>query len=348
VTVESAGVVLSASLRIGIYTGLTIGAPPGLSSVPWMEKMEGGIQLSVFANLAEFITNVSYVPNDPECEIKAVQEFQVALGAAAGMSVAIDVVTWGPVAETKVPIWNTQLAEVCASKGTPRPTPTPATATVTPTSSAESSASATPSPTSEANKKRQEMETTELKTTITHTAVGCASSAPAGCPVSLQQTAQSEEVRTTTITYPSGSEPPPFPGAMQTTIPENSARLFGTNVQSIDKTSGSPTVYTPPPTKETGKESGKIDEALDGEVGGVSKKLIVGVSVGIGGALIIGAIVGFLLWKRKKRYGTVPHQFHDGRSDLVSEPYGGGSARFEPYRPADKKKAGVSVSEIPR
>jgi len=349
VTVESAGVVFTAALRIGIYTGLTIGAPSAFSVIPGVNNMEGGIQLSVFANLAEFTTNVSYVPNDPDCEIKAVQEFQVALGAAAGMSVAIDIVTWGPVAETKVPIWNTQLAEVCASKGTPRPTPTPGIATVTPTSTSasksdESSASATPSSTSEANKKRQQMETTELKTTITHTAVGCASSVSAGCPVSLQQTAQSEEVKTTTVTYPSGSEVPTFPGSMQSTIPANSAREFGSNVQSIDKTSGSPTSYTPPPTKEPGK----LDEALNGEVGGVSKKVIVGVSVGVGGALLIAAIAGFLLWKKKKRYGSVPHQFNDRRGALVNEPYRGGSPQFEPYRPADKTKGGVTVSEIRR
>jgi hypothetical protein len=306
--------------------------------------MEGGIQLSVFANLAEFTTNITHVPNDPECEIKAVQEFQVALGAAAGMSVAIANVTWGPVAETKVPIWNTQLAEVCATKGTPLPTPTPGTGVATPTSGASTSASTTPSPTSAANKKREDMKTTELKTTITHTAVGCASSVSAGCPVSLQQTAQSEEVKTTTITYPSGSAVPTFPGAMQSTIPANSVRQFGSNVQSIDKTSGSPTAYTPPPTKEPGK----LDKALDGDVHGVSKKVIVGVCVGVVAALIIGGIAGFLLWKRKKRYGSVPHQFNDGRSAFVNEPYRGGSPQFEPYRPADKQKGGVTVSEIQR
>ena len=348
VVVESAGVVFTAALRIGIYTGLAIGAPSSMSFIPGLKDVEGGIQLSVFANLAEFTTNVSYVPNDPECEIKAVQEFQVALGAAAGMSVAIDIVTYGPVAETKIPIWNTQLAEVCASKGTGRPTPTPGSASVTPTPSAsggESSASTTPTPTPGANKKREEMETTELKTTITHTAVGCASSVPANCPVSLQQTAQSEETLTTTLTYPSGSDAPTFPGSMQTTIPANSAAQFGSNVQSIDKISGSPTAYTAPPSKDTGK----IDKALDGEVGGVSKKLVVGLCVGIGAALIIGAIAGFLLWKKKKaRYASVPHKFDDRRGSFVSDPYVGGQARFEPYRQADKNKAGVSVSEIRR
>jgi hypothetical protein len=312
--------------------------------------MSGGIQLAVFANLAEFITNVSYVPNDPECEIKAVQEFQIAVGAAAGMSVAIDPVTWGPVAETKIPIWNTQLAEVCASKGTPRPT-TPSPATVTPTSSSsnedEPRTSSAPSPTSEANKRRQEMETTELKTTIMHTVVGCASSVSANCPVSLQQTAQSEEVQTTTVTYPSGSDVPSFPSAEQTAVPTSSAREFGSNVKSIDKTSGSPVVYTPPPTKEPGQEPGKLDKGLEGEVGGVSKKLIVGICLGVGGALIIAAIAGFLLWKKKKRYSAVPHQFNGRQgSSLVSEPYGGGTARFEPFRPADKVKGGVTVSEI--
>ncbi|KAF2679800.1 hypothetical protein K458DRAFT_374622 [Lentithecium fluviatile CBS 122367] len=345
VTVESAGVVFTAALRIGIYSGLSLGAPKGsiLDIIPGMPQMSGGLQVSVFANLAEFITNVSYVPNDPECEIKAVQEFQVALGAAAGMSVALDPVTWGPVAETKIPIWNTQLAEVCASKGTPRPTsPAPASASPTPT----------PTSSSAGNNKRQEMETTELKSVVTHTAVGCASSVSANCPVSLQQTAQSSETITTTLTYPSGSPAPTFPNATQTVIPTGSYRQFGSNVISIDKTSGSPTVYTPPPSKETGNgsgnEPGKTDSGLDGEVGGVSKKVIVGVSVGIGAALIIGAIAGFLLWKKKKRYGSVPHKFNDGRSSLVNEPYTGGSARFEPYRPADKAKGGITVTEMRR
>lgn len=299
----------------------------------------GGIEVGVFANVAEFITNVTLTPQE-ECKLNVVQSYQLALGAAAGATVAFDTHTWGPVAATSVPIFYTELGSLCAIQKTATSTPIP---TITPSAQAE---------------KRQDMETTTITTEITYTGVNCMSTGLANCPVSLQNTSQSIETKTLVTVVPSGSDVA-FPASVQNAVPTTVA--FGSNAQELPKISGSPTSYVPPnPTDKDG--DGKPDseeKGLNGEVGGVSKKVIVGVSVGLGVPVILTLIAGTLyvslflrarfsilfakinnsFLQRRRRYSSVPRA---ESSPMMAEPYGHSEERY-----TDKAgRPGVAVTEV--
>ncbi|KAF1962644.1 hypothetical protein CC80DRAFT_95356 [Byssothecium circinans] len=332
VTVESAGVVLKAVLRIGIHAGIAITAP----STPELQifnasiganEIKGGIEVGVFAHIAEFITNVTAAPGDKECQLKVVQDYQLALGAAAGASVALGEQTWGPVAATEIPIFNTQMASICAVQGKKT---APATVTASPTSTSK-------------GKRQQDMTTRITETKITHTGVQCISSIAAGnCPMSLQQTTKSVETRTLTASAPRGTTPT-FPPSVSDTV--TSTVAFGKNVVKMSATSGSPTSYVPPPPTNSaggGRGGEDVKAALEGEVGGVKKKVVVGVSVGLGIPLIVGIVAAVVIMrKRKSKYAAIAREH-----SLVNQPYAGSSnTKFEPFRP-EAKKADVSVSEM--
>lgn len=290
VTVEKGGVVLSAILRIGIHSGISVTAP-GVPDVTIFNtsfgtpEVAGGIEVGVYANLAEFKTNVTVAPEDDDCEFKVVQEYQIALGAVAGASIVFDTDTWGPVAATSIPIWNTALAEVCAKKGTK--TAVPATVTATPT------------PTGRVSKRKDDgSETVTTKTKITHTGVQCQTSVIGNCPNSLQITSQTTETRTLTTVVPSG-EDVTWPKTLGVTDSVTATRGFGEKALSFSSTSGSPTSYTPPPTPTSSAADGddagsKASDIINGKTGGVSNKVIIGVSVG-GGILVIILIVAAIL-----------------------------------------------------
>ncbi|KAL1591972.1 hypothetical protein SLS60_011564 [Paraconiothyrium brasiliense] len=283
VTIEKAGVVLSAILRIGIHSGIAVTAPgtPDITifnTTLGTPEVAGGIEVGVYANLAEFTTNVTLAPADADCEIHVLQEYQIALGAVAGASVVFDTDTWGPVAATSIPIWTTALAEVCAHKPT-----SPAAATASPTPTANPG-------------KREESETVTTKTKITHTGVQCQTSVIGNCPNSLQATTQSVETRTLTTVVPSGADVtwPPTPGVTDKVI---KTQTFGDNALSFSSTSGSPVSYTAPPTPSaSGKDDGgedvgaKAGDIVNGKTGGVSNKVIIGVSVGVGLFVIIAIV----------------------------------------------------------
>ena len=112
VTLSTASVTLTAALRVGIYTGLAI----GFELPNFMDESFGaGAVAGVFANIAEFITEVkANLDDDAGCDLSAQQTYQMALGAAAGASVFVNDFTWGPTPETETPIWGTTLAKVCA------------------------------------------------------------------------------------------------------------------------------------------------------------------------------------------------------------------------------------------
>lgn len=379
VTVEKAGVVLSAILRIGIHSGIAVTAP-GLPDVTIFNtsigtpEVAGGIEVGVYANLAEFTTNVTLAPDDDECEFKVKQEYQIALGAVAGASIVFDTDTWGPVAATSIPIWNTALAEVCAKKGTK--TNTPATVTATPTSKAKAD-----------KREDEDSETVTTKTKITQTIVQCQTSAIGNCPNSLQVTTQTTETRTLTTVVPSGAEVT-WPETLGVSNSVISTKEFGDNALSFTATSGSPTSYTPPPTptssakddKDDSDDSGrKVTEVLNEKTGGVSNKVIIGVSVGAGIAVIIGLVAVLLYvlrsppyqrWKipqqsprrltnysylrRKKAYKAVPAPSFAPETS-TAEPYQRVGSRnnsdgFEQYRWENKGKGkpSIDITEIRR
>lgn len=349
VTVEKAGVVLSAILRIGIHSGIEVAAP-GTPDVTIFNttlgtpQVKGGIEVGVYANLAEFTTNVTVAPADADCDIHVLQEYQIALGAVAGASIVFDTDTWGPVAATSIPIWTTALAEVCARK----PTPT-------------SPATITASPTPMANPQRRaddndDSQTVTTKTKITHTGVQCQTSAIGNCPNSLQLTTQTVETRTLTTVVPSGADVT-WPATPNVADKVTKTQDFGDNALAFSSTSGSPVSYTAPPSPTaSAKDDGngddsesKASEIVNGKTGGVSNKVIIGVSVG-GALLFIAGIVGVVVILRRRRaYNAVPAPDFAPPS-FVAEPYtrvgshgGERGDGFEPYRFGDKAKGRVSV-----
>ncbi|KAF2001729.1 hypothetical protein P154DRAFT_595775 [Amniculicola lignicola CBS 123094] len=337
VTLVSSGIVLSAVLRVGIHAGFTLVAP----KIPKIEALAnftipsvgGGIEVGVFANIAEFITNVTYVPDDEECELKVVENYQIALGAVAGASIQIGDNTWGPVAATSVPIWFTELAAGCAIKGTPKATPIP-TVTATPTSAA-------------GNKRQEASETKTITSEVTYTGVTCVSTGLVNCPASLQATSQYIST-TTLITFVAEDVDPTFPVTVQDAVPTTVD--FGSSAQKLTATTGSPISYVPPPpppssasTISSSSETGSPDDKesiLDGEVGGVNKKLVVGVSVGVGVPVLIAIIAGIMFFIKRRRYSAVPKmQFAPSNH----EPY-----RGSPYadNPKPYKQSNVYVREV--
>ncbi|KAF2795410.1 hypothetical protein K505DRAFT_373905 [Melanomma pulvis-pyrius CBS 109.77] len=284
VTIESAGIVLSAILRVGAQFGLEIVTP---LVPPPLPSMSGGIEVGIFANVAEFVTNVTVAPKDDECELRVVQGYQFAIGAAAGATVAIAKEEYGPAVETSVPIFYTEIADVCAIKGKPTPTLTP-TAAVTPRADAL---------------RRADLTTTTISTAVKYTGVACVQPTLVNCPVSLQTTTQ-YTVTKTLVTSVSSGQDATFPESTSTGAP--STIVFGSNVQKLTATSGAPVSYVPPAPTDVGTENNDDDDhstkdkLLKGEVKGVKKSVIIGASIG-GAILLIAVIVGLFCWCSKRR-----------------------------------------------
>ncbi|KAF2870182.1 hypothetical protein BDV95DRAFT_75555 [Massariosphaeria phaeospora] len=322
VTIESAGIVFTAILRIGASAGIQV-ITPDIPEVSIMNHslptFGGGIEVGVFANVAEFVTNVTATPQDEECKLQVIQEYSLALGAKAGMTVNIGSETYGPVAQTSTPLWYTTLGSVCAIEGRATPVSTPAEET-------------------NSVLKREDLESTVLTTEITHTGVNCAPTVTGNCPVSLQTTSQSVETKFLTTAVPSG-EDATWPASIHATV---SPIAFGSNVNKFGAISGSPSSFVPPPPAETDGEGANGSDSnpvnLNGKIGGVSKKVIVGVSVGLG-VPVLAAIIGALIFfQRRRRYSSVPKM---ERTDMVAEPY---AQQIH----SDKSKAGVNVTEVSR
>lgn len=69
-----------------------------IPSSSFTTKASAGVGVSVWANIAEFATNITAAPegDDEDCSLKVEQSYQFGLGAAAGATLAIGVETWGP------------------------------------------------------------------------------------------------------------------------------------------------------------------------------------------------------------------------------------------------------------
>jgi hypothetical protein len=126
--------------------------------------------------------------------------------------------------------------------------------------------------------------TTSTEVTYTYTATQCLSTGLINCPVSLQSTSRNTVTKTLVTVVPSGSEATFVTATPGTSV---SAIAFGKNIKAISSTSGSPVSFVPPTA--TG-----IVGVLDGKTGGVSNKLIIGVSVGVGVPVLIGVIAGIM------------------------------------------------------
>ncbi|KAL1838411.1 hypothetical protein VTJ49DRAFT_2695 [Mycothermus thermophilus] len=287
-----------------------------------------GIEVGIWTHLAELVTNITYgalaaaddAPSldspssftGPECLLRIVEAYTLAIGAAAGATVEFRNHTWGPQPDTSIPIFYTTLANVCAM------TSKTASATPTPTSSSTNKRRSPAEPTPPATLAQRQaddddlLKTTTLTTTTTMTGISCQDPALVGnCPVSLQTTSVRTEVKTLVTSWREGVDPVPstIPEATATTKPATSE--FGPDVKSIVATSGKPVSYVPPPPGVTGESEEDRDENgdgafLEGETGGVSNRVWLGVGLGVGVPLLLGVVVGVGLYLRRKRYQKVP------------------------------------------
>lgn len=288
--VATAGVVLRAILRVGVRTGFSVGvefdAPVKAANYSGVLNIGTGIEASAYVNVAEFITNITatdveaLVEGD-ECGLHLEQGYQFAIGAAAGASVQLLDHTWGPVPETEIPIFYTALSAGCAAS---KPV--------------EASVSATPPvrPRAEEGDNGSVTETTVTK--VTFSAFGCASPGLINCPASLRSLSTNVVTSTLTTVVPSGADVvwPASIGQNTQVSPET----FGSNAMSMTASSGKPVSYVPPPPTATstslGAEAsdGSVSEVVNDKTGGVSNKVIIGVSVGLGVPVIAAVIAGLL------------------------------------------------------
>ncbi|KAF5604333.1 hypothetical protein FPCIR_879 [Fusarium pseudocircinatum] len=288
VTLESSGVVFKAVLRVGVKAGFEIASPEVSVAGKTIAHVGGGVEVGVFVNIAELITNVTLsTDEEDDCSLRVEEVYQMAVGAAAGASIAIDDITWGPVPETEIPVFYTTLGHACASQRT-----------------SDTSLSVTTFPALEVrgkNDDEDEMEITTISTKATFTVVACQLEGLVNCPMSLQTTSKYTTTRTHVTVVPTDSEAE-FPESVSHTV--ISMIPFGKGANNLVAMSGKPSSYVPPTTTPSAKESGKDDDSngtSNDRSGGVSNSVIIGVSVGLGVPFLLGGIAVILLWRKKRR-----------------------------------------------
>lgn len=278
-TVETAGISISAVIRIGIHCGIEVVQDDSPLKTLDLVKVRAGMELAVFVHLAEFVTNVMYAPNDKECKLKVIQEYNLALGAVAGASVAMDLPkrwpqTWGPVIETSIAVFTTELAQVCVHSAK--------------TSVSQASIAGLKS-------KRQNLATTTISTIVTTSGVICSLPGVKNCPASQQNTQMTTITQYLTTPVPPGVTPT-FPATISNGIQRH--RDFGPSVKSIKAMSGSPSGYTAPSPSPSATDSTHFHGAgaplAHSCVKGAKKQVAIGVGIGLGIPLL-AAIVGAML-----------------------------------------------------
>lgn len=185
----------------------------------------------------------------------------MAIGATAGASVAIDTHTWGPTPNTSIPIFYTTFIDACAVSTT-----TTLSAPVT------------------ARAVQTGLTTTTITSKITYTGTACLIPGLLHCPVANQTTSKNTVTSTLVTSVPSGVKAT-FPATIQTSIASTIA--FGKNMKQMSAAeSGTPTSFVPP----TGSSTNGISGFTTKETGGVSNRIIIGVSVGLGLPVLIAII----------------------------------------------------------
>lgn len=221
-TVESAGVVFNAAVRVGIHGGFEVSTPSIGPSILGLDA-SAGIEVGVYAKIAEFTTNVTAITDDDDdveddCALRVEEYYQLALGANAGASVAFRDHAWGPVPSTEIPIFYTALANGCAAQ---KESPVAPRAAV-PTGLLEA-------------RQGEDLTMTTLSREETYTGVSCLSGGLVNCPASLQATTTFSTERTHVTAVPSGS--------VATTVA--SLEPFGENVVELLSSSGRPVSFVP-------------------------------------------------------------------------------------------------------
>lgn len=295
--IDTGEVILDALLRFSIFSGITLKTPSRLSKIELgplsIPKAGGGIEASLYADLAQLTTNLTtHVDDDMEdCLVQVVQDFSFAVGAAAGATVFIDERTWGPTPSAHTPVFYTTLGKICAL-----------------------AAETTPAPQIRARQgAEEELSITSTEKEVVYTGVQCLSEGLVDCPASLQSVHKYTVTEMLTTAVPSGEEvnwDDTVNAAVET------PHAFGKEVRSFEATSGLPISFVPPPPppppatssaeaeedededEEGVQKSGSDgnDENEDGEGGssGPNIPLIVGLSVGLGVPVLL-AIIGGLM-----------------------------------------------------
>jgi hypothetical protein len=298
VTIISGEVALKGILRVGMHAGFDISSEKLLVGNPF-DKTEwtvtAGVEVGVFAHVAEFLTNITGGAEqaaEKGCAVNVVQEYTLALGAHAGATLAVADHTWGGAPTATVPIFYTTLADVCAVTAAAT-TPTITSSALPPTSTGVA-----------ASRRQAPLTTTTISTKALFTATSCLSPGLILCPQSLQTTSVQTKTLTLVTAVPPGVEAT-FPQTTASTV--GSTIPFGKGANTLAATSGSPVSFVPPPpppstspsASATGQEGigGVVDdigEVFNGETGGVSNKLIIGLSVGLGVPFVAAVISGLV------------------------------------------------------
>ncbi|OAF63237.1 hypothetical protein VC83_00239 [Pseudogymnoascus destructans] len=262
VTLAGANTVLIAVLRLGIRSGLELSTPT---------SFVGGIPVKFI------VTNVTAAPDRDDCPLQVVEEYSMLVGANAGASLAVGEHSWGPGPSTQVPIWYTTLVDICAGTKT----------------------AVAPVVTSTAVVRRDEGMTTTT-TVVTQIATVCLSTGLVNCPASLQSAVKNVVTSTLIAAVPVGTAEAAFPTTTGDTVVRTKA--FGAGAKEMGATTGSPVSYVPTissittskPTSSGSISTGTDSSILKGKTRGVSNKVIIGVSVGVGVPVLILIIAGCL------------------------------------------------------
>ncbi|CBF75982.1 hypothetical protein AN3520.2 [Aspergillus nidulans FGSC A4] len=271
---------LQALLLLEASVGFEIASPNSILAD--IASFSAGIGAEVFAYVGDFLVQAdASTSDDADCAVEVVAEYTLAVGAAAGATVAVAEYEWGPAPSTTVPIFYTTLASICAGSKTSSPTTTPVS-------------------TLEERDNDLEKTTTTVSTTSTYTMVSCSSKGLVNCPVRLQSTTSVERALTTVLTVGPNMEAT-FPVDTFTTL--EGAISFGNNVRTFGALSGTPVSYVPP--QPTSSETGSAESVGSADDGGNSNKtqLIIGLSVGLGVPAVIAIAIG-LWWLSYKHKGS--------------------------------------------
>lgn len=298
VTIQYGQVILKAILRVEARIGIAFETflKSLDSDVLGPLKVGAGVEARIYANVAEFITNITLNEvdslkkrddgdNDTDnCQLTIDQGFTFGIGAAAGASVELLGNTWGPSPETEIPLFFTTLAAACITSKSSPPTIVTTTATTTAASSAPKKRADGPSVTS-------------TVTTETISATVCASSGLINCPASMQSVQRTVVTKTLTSTITPGVS------VAWTTGPASTFQTvdFQDDAVTMTSSSGKPKSYTPPPppppTSTSSTPGSAAGDSSTGEKSGkhrVSNAVIIGVSVGLGVPVLLAAIGAFM------------------------------------------------------
>ncbi|KAL7920499.1 hypothetical protein ACQKWADRAFT_157686 [Trichoderma austrokoningii] len=302
VTIQSGSVVLEAILRLEARIGITLHnfSPANTKQL----DVGAGVEARIYANIAEFVTNVTLgevdslkkrddSDEDNNCLLGIAQAYTFGIGAGAGASLVVLGNTWGPTPETEIPIFYTTLAQACAV------TSTTGTNTISTTTAA-----ITPSSTKAVAKRS----VTSTVTTETQTATVCASPGLINCPASLQSLTRNVITRTLTTSVASGA-PVIWSAGPTSTFQKVD---FPADAVTMTSSSGTPKSYTPPPppppTTTASSSSPNSSGTSSGETSGkhrVSNAVIIGVSVGLGVPVLLAAIAAIIYFIRRSRKASL-------------------------------------------